>query len=39
MMAQDDINQIPVIYQGKIVGVVGRDNIINFINTRAELQR
>jgi Zn-dependent protease len=39
MMAQDDINQIPVIYQGKIVGVVGRDNIINFINTRAELHR
>ena len=39
MMAQDDINQVPVIYQGKIVGVVGRDNIINFINTRAELQR
>ena len=39
IIAQDDINQVPVIYQGKIVGVVGRDNIINFINTRAELQR
>jgi Zn-dependent protease/CBS domain-containing protein len=39
MMTQDDINQVPVIYQGKIVGIVGRDNIINFINTRAELQR
>ena len=39
MMAQDDINQVPVIYEGKIVGMVGRDNIINFVNTRAELQR
>jgi Zn-dependent protease/predicted transcriptional regulator len=39
MLAQDDINQVPVIYQGKMVGMVGRDNIINFVNTRAELQR
>jgi Zn-dependent protease/predicted transcriptional regulator len=39
MMAQDGINQVPVMYQGKIVGEVRRDTIINFINTRAELQR
>lgn len=39
IMAQEDINQLPVIYEGKIVGMVGRDSIINFVNTRAELQR
>ena len=39
IIAQDDINQVPVINEGKIVGMVGRDNIINFVNTRAELQR
>ncbi len=39
MMTQDDIDQVPVISEGKIVGMVGRDNILNFINTRTELQR
>jgi Zn-dependent protease len=39
IIAQDDVNQVPVIYQGKIIGMVGRDNIINFVNTRAEFQR
>ncbi len=39
IMAQDDINQVPVLHEGKIVGMVGRDNIINFVNTSAELQR
>jgi Mg/Co/Ni transporter MgtE len=37
IIAQDDINQVPVIYQGKIIGMVRRDNIINFVNTRAGL--
>jgi len=39
ILTQDDINQVPVIYEGKIVGMIGRDNIISFINTRAELQK
>ncbi len=39
IMAQDDINQVPVMHEGKIVGMIGRDNIINFVNTSAELQR
>ncbi len=39
LMAQHDINQLPVVYEGKVVGMIGRDNIINFVNTRAELQR
>ncbi len=39
ILTQNDINQVPVIYEGKVVGMIGRDNIINFVNTRAELQR
>jgi Zn-dependent protease len=39
LMAEHDINQLPVIYEGKVVGMIGRDNIINFVNTRAELQK
>lgn len=39
ILAQNDINQVPVIYEGKVIGMIGRDNIINFVNTRAELQR
>jgi Zn-dependent protease/predicted transcriptional regulator len=37
-LVNDDINQVPVIDDGKIVGMVGRDNIINFVNTRAEMK-
>jgi Zn-dependent protease/CBS domain-containing protein len=39
LMAQNDINQLPVISEGKVVGIIGRDNIISFVNTRAELQK
>jgi Zn-dependent protease/predicted transcriptional regulator len=39
MMVEGDVNQVPVIYEGKIVGMVGRDNIINFVNARSELGR
>jgi Zn-dependent protease/CBS domain-containing protein len=39
LMAQNDINQLPVVSEGKVVGIIGRDNIINFVNIRAELQR
>jgi Zn-dependent protease/CBS domain-containing protein len=39
LMAQNDINQLPVVSEGKVVGIIGRDNIINFVNTRAELQK
>jgi Zn-dependent protease/predicted transcriptional regulator len=39
LMAQHDINQLPVISEGKVVGMIGRDNIINFVNTRAEFQK
>jgi Zn-dependent protease/CBS domain-containing protein len=39
ILSENDINQVPVVWEGKVVGIVGRDNLINFINTRNELQR
>jgi len=39
ILTQNDINQVPVIWESKVVGIVARDNIINFINARAELSR
>ncbi len=37
ILAQNDINQVPVIWENKVVGIVARDNIINFINSRNQL--
>lgn len=39
ILSENDINQVPVVWENKVVGIVGRDNLINFINTRNELQR
>lgn len=39
ILVENDINQVPVVYENKIVGIVARDNIINFINVRNELNR
>jgi Zn-dependent protease len=39
ILSENDINQVPVVWENKIVGIVARDNLINFINTRQELQR
>ena len=39
ILAKDDINQVPVVQDGNIVGMVGRDNIISFINIRGELEK
>ncbi len=33
-MAEEKIDQIPVVENGKLVGVVTRDNLMNFIHTR-----
>ncbi|MBI2869344.1 MAG: site-2 protease family protein [Chloroflexi bacterium] len=38
IMAQSDINQVPVVEDHKIVGMIGRDNLIAFINMNAELK-
>ncbi len=37
ILAQNDINQVPVVQGNDIVGVVARDNIISFINVANEL--
>jgi Zn-dependent protease/CBS domain-containing protein len=39
MLAQNDVNQLPVIEDNKVIGMVGRDNIINFISIKSALQR
>lgn len=37
IMAENDINQVPVIEEQKIVGMIARDTIINFIHVRSQL--
>jgi Zn-dependent protease/predicted transcriptional regulator len=39
ILSENDINQVPVVWENEVVGIVARDNLINFINTRNELQR
>ena len=39
LMTENDINQVPVVVKGSVVGIVARDNIIRFINTRTELAK
>jgi Zn-dependent protease len=39
ILSENDINQVPVVWENKVVGIVARDNLINFINTRNELKR
>ena len=36
-MTREDVNQLPVIDYGKLVGMVARDNVLSFIHTRTEL--
>jgi len=36
-MTREDVNQLPVIDYGKLVGMVARDNVLAFIHTRTEL--
>jgi len=37
ILAEQDINQVLVVRDGNVVGMVARDNLINFINLRGEL--
>ncbi len=37
LLADGDVNQVPVVENGNIVGMVARDNWLFFIHTRAEL--
>jgi Zn-dependent protease len=36
-MASEDINQLPVVDSGVLVGMVGRDSVLSFIHARTEL--
>jgi len=38
MLARDDINQLPVVANGRIEGVISRDRVMQFLTTRAELE-
>ena len=38
MMAEGDINQVPVVDDGRVVGVIARDSLLQFLRTRAELR-
>ena len=37
ILTQQDINQLPVIEDGNIIGMVGRDHLLSFINIRDKL--
>jgi Zn-dependent protease/CBS domain-containing protein len=36
VMETDDVNQVPVVSDGRLLGVVRRDNLLRFIRTRVE---
>jgi Zn-dependent protease/CBS domain-containing protein len=37
ILTEDDINQVPVVQDGKIVGMVNREDLLNFVNIRSGL--
>jgi len=36
-MEEDDINQMPVVSGGRVIGLITRDNLIRFLHARSEL--
>jgi len=36
-MDESDINQMPVVSEGKVIGLIARDRLIRFLRTRSEL--
>ncbi len=36
-MTEEGVNQLPVVENGRLLGMLGRDNVLSFIRTRAEL--
>jgi Zn-dependent protease/CBS domain-containing protein len=37
ILSEDDINQVPVVQDGKIIGMVSRENLLNFVHVRSRL--
>jgi len=37
-MGESGINQMPVVNEGRVIGLVTRDNLVRFLRTRAELR-
>ncbi|MBH0201368.1 MAG: CBS domain-containing protein, partial [Nitrospira sp.] len=37
MIGQDDVNQLPVLANGRLIGMISRDHILRYLLTRAEL--
>lgn len=36
-MTEEGVNQLPVVEGGRLLGMLGRDNVLSFLRTRAEL--
>ena len=36
-MDENDINQMPVVHEGRIIGLITRDNLMRSLRTRADL--
>ncbi len=39
IMSRNDINQLPVVSNGRVEGVLSRSHILRYLQTHAELQR
>jgi Zn-dependent protease/CBS domain-containing protein len=37
ILTEDDINQVPVVQDNQVVGMVSRENLLNFVNVRSGL--
>jgi Zn-dependent protease len=37
ILLENDINQVPVVQNSSVVGVIGRDNILSFVDVRSQL--
>ena len=37
-MSESNINQMPVVSEGRVIGLITRDNVFRFLHTRSELK-
>ena len=38
MMSREDVNQLPVVLNGSVAGIISRGDLLRLLQTRAELQ-